>query len=123
MSAPQRILRIAVRFLRSRRFCEALAENLGNQPRKNIQLFITPGTAIDAHIVRAVRKARWKPLLEAGAPFYEYQPARFHRKFHFRLLSAGNRARAFLATRVSNDEFFVSRNPPVKPGPRTRGAV
>ena len=39
---------------------------------------ITPGWDIDAHIVRAVGKSRWKPLLEAGARFYEYQPARFH---------------------------------------------
>ena len=31
--------------------------------------------------MRAVGKARWKPLLEAGARFYEYQPARFHCKY------------------------------------------
>ncbi|MGI8955597.1 MAG: phospholipase D-like domain-containing protein [Chthoniobacterales bacterium] len=42
---------------------------------------ITPSTDIDATIVRAVGKTRWKPLLEAGARFYEYQPARFHCKY------------------------------------------
>jgi cardiolipin synthase len=42
---------------------------------------ITPGPDIDAQIVRAVGKTRWKPLLEAGARFYEYQPARFHCKY------------------------------------------
>ena len=42
---------------------------------------ITPGPDIDAHIVRAVGKTRWKPLLEAGARFYEYEPARFHCKY------------------------------------------
>ena len=42
---------------------------------------ITPGTDIDAQIVRAVGKTCWKPLLEAGARFYEYQPARFHCKY------------------------------------------
>jgi cardiolipin synthase len=42
---------------------------------------ITPGTDIDAQIVRAVGKTRWKTLLEAGARFYEYQPARFHCKY------------------------------------------
>lgn len=42
---------------------------------------ITPGSDIDAQIVRAVGKTRWKPLLEAGARFYEYQPARFHCKY------------------------------------------
>ncbi|HEY3662687.1 MAG TPA: phospholipase D-like domain-containing protein [Chthoniobacterales bacterium] len=42
---------------------------------------ITPGADIDATLVRAVGKTRWKPLLEAGARFYEYQPARFHCKY------------------------------------------
>ncbi len=42
---------------------------------------ITPGPDIDAQNVRAVGKARWEPLLEAGARFYEYQPARFHCKY------------------------------------------
>ena len=42
---------------------------------------ITPGPDIDAQMVRAVGKARWKPLLEAGARFFEYQPARFHCKY------------------------------------------
>lgn len=42
---------------------------------------ITPGPDIDAQLVRAVGKTRWKPLLEAGARFYEYQPARFHCKY------------------------------------------
>ena len=32
---------------------------------------ITPGADIDARTVRAVGKARWKPLLEAGARFYD----------------------------------------------------
>ena len=42
---------------------------------------ITPGPDIDAQLVRAVGKERWRPLLEAGARFYEYQPARFHCKY------------------------------------------
>ncbi len=42
---------------------------------------ITPGPDIDAQTVRAVGQARWKPLLEAGARIYEYQPARFHCKY------------------------------------------
>ncbi|MEO8439660.1 MAG: phospholipase D-like domain-containing protein [Spartobacteria bacterium] len=42
---------------------------------------ITPGTDIDAHIVRAVGKTTWEPLLKAGARFYEYQPGRFHCKY------------------------------------------
>ena len=42
---------------------------------------ITPGSDIDAKAVRAVGKMRWPALLEAGAHFYEYQPARFHCKY------------------------------------------
>ena len=42
---------------------------------------IAPGPDVDARIVRAVGKTRWKPLLQAGARFYEYEPARFHCKY------------------------------------------
>jgi cardiolipin synthase len=42
---------------------------------------ITPGSDIDAKLVRAVGKMRWPALLKAGAHFYEYQPARFHCKY------------------------------------------
>ncbi len=42
---------------------------------------IGPSADTDARLVRAVGKARWRPLLEAGAHFYEYQPARFHCKY------------------------------------------
>lgn len=42
---------------------------------------IVPGPDFDAHVVRAVGKARWLPLLKAGARFYEYQPARLHCKY------------------------------------------
>ena len=42
---------------------------------------ITPGSDTDALLVRAVGKTRWRRLFEAGARFYEYQPARFHCKY------------------------------------------
>lgn len=42
---------------------------------------IGPSADTDARLVRAVGKSRWRPLLEAGARFYEYQPARFHCKY------------------------------------------
>ncbi|MFN2507714.1 MAG: phosphatidylserine/phosphatidylglycerophosphate/cardiolipin synthase family protein [Chthoniobacterales bacterium] len=42
---------------------------------------VVPGNDTDAQLVRAVGKACWRPLLEAGARFYEYQPARFHCKY------------------------------------------
>lgn len=41
-----------------------------------------PGLDTDSHLVRAVGKTRWPRLFEAGARFFEYQPARFHCK-HF----------------------------------------
>ena len=50
--------------------------------RRGVKMdIITPGWDIDAHVVRAVGKSLWEPLLEAGARFYEYQPARFHCKY------------------------------------------
>ena len=50
--------------------------------RRGVKIeIITPGTDIDAHIVRAVGKARWKPLLEPVPGFTQYQPARFHCKY------------------------------------------
>ncbi|HEY0368874.1 MAG TPA: phospholipase D-like domain-containing protein [Chthoniobacterales bacterium] len=42
---------------------------------------IVPGGDTDAQLVRSVGKACWRPLLEAGARFYEYQPARYHCKY------------------------------------------
>src|SRR4030095_13300928 len=42
---------------------------------------IVPGPDLDQQLVRKVGRARWKPLLEAGARFFEYQPARFHCKY------------------------------------------
>lgn len=42
---------------------------------------ITPGPDIDQQWVRQTGRARWRPLLEAGARFFEYQPGRFHSKY------------------------------------------
>lgn len=42
---------------------------------------IVPGRDLDQQFVRKVGRSRWKPLLEAGARFFEYQPARFHCKY------------------------------------------
>lgn len=42
---------------------------------------ITPCELIDQKLVRLVGRSRWGPLLEAGARFYEYQPAMFHCKY------------------------------------------
>jgi cardiolipin synthase len=50
--------------------------------RRGVKIeIITPGPDIDAQWVRAVGQTRWRRLLEAGACFYEYLPARFHCKY------------------------------------------
>ena len=41
---------------------------------------IVPGPMLDAKLVRRASRARWGPLLEAGARIYEYQPAMYHTK-------------------------------------------
>ncbi|RZI96375.1 MAG: cardiolipin synthase B [Variovorax sp.] len=41
---------------------------------------ITPGPIIDSKTVRGASRARWGPLLEAGAEMSEYQPTMFHCK-------------------------------------------
>ncbi len=50
--------------------------------RRGVEIeVITPGPLIDNHIARQVGRARWGPLLEAGARFYEFQPAQYHCKY------------------------------------------
>ena len=41
---------------------------------------ITPGTKIDAEVVRQASRERWGPLLEAGVQISEYQPTMYHVK-------------------------------------------
>jgi cardiolipin synthase len=41
---------------------------------------ITPGPYIDSETVRKASRAKWGPLLEAGAEIYEYQPTMYHVK-------------------------------------------
>jgi len=41
---------------------------------------ITPGKYTDSETVRRASRARWGPLLQAGAEIYEYQPTMYHCK-------------------------------------------
>lgn len=41
---------------------------------------VTPGDYIDSEAVRKASRAKWGPLLEAGAEIYEYQPTMYHVK-------------------------------------------
>ena len=79
IAAARRHIRIANAYFIPDRLCmRTLIEALQRGVKVEI---ITPGTDMDAQLVRAVGKTRWRPLLEAGARFYEYQPARFHCKY------------------------------------------
>lgn len=79
IASAQKHIRIANAYFIPDGLCRhTLLEALGRGVTVEI---ITPGPDIDAQTVRAVGKTRWKPLLEAGARFYEYQPARFHCKY------------------------------------------
>ncbi len=79
IAAARRHIRIANAYFIPDQLCrQTLLEALGRGVKIEI---ITPGTDIDAQLVRAVGKMRWPPLLKAGARFYEYQPARFHCKY------------------------------------------
>jgi cardiolipin synthase len=79
IAAARRHIRIANAYFIPDKLC---MQTLLDALRRGVKVqIITPGSDIDAKIVRAVGKARWKPLLEAGARFYEYQPARFHCKY------------------------------------------
>ena len=41
---------------------------------------IVPGPVMDSQLVRGASRAKWGPLLRAGAEIYEYQPTMFHCK-------------------------------------------
>lgn len=79
IAAARHSIRIANAYFIPDKLClRTLLEALSRGVRVEI---ITPGTDTDAQLVRAVSKTRWRRLLEAGARFYEYQPARFHCKY------------------------------------------
>lgn len=60
---------------------EAAVSALVAAARRGVRLrIILPGDRIDWHIVRRASRARWEPLLEAGAQIYEYQPTMYHVK-------------------------------------------
>lgn len=42
---------------------------------------IAPGPLIDQRVARYVGRSRWRPMLESGVRFYEYQPSRYHCKY------------------------------------------
>jgi cardiolipin synthase len=79
IGAARRQIRIANAYFIPDRLC---MQTLLDALRRGVKIeIVTPGPDIDAQWVRAVGTTRWRPLLEAGARFYEYQPARFHCKY------------------------------------------
>jgi cardiolipin synthase len=79
IAAARRHIRIANAYFIPDKLC---LQTLLDALRRGVKVeIITPGPDIDAQLVRAVGKTHWRRLLEAGARFYEYQPARFHCKY------------------------------------------
>ncbi|HEV3409055.1 MAG TPA: phospholipase D-like domain-containing protein, partial [Chthoniobacterales bacterium] len=79
IAAARRIIRIAnAYFVPNKLGMQTLLEALARGVKVEI---IVPGPDTDAQLVRAVGKMCWRPLMEAGARFFEYQPARFHSKY------------------------------------------
>lgn len=79
IAAARKHIRIANAYFIPDDLCR---ETLVEACRRGVKVeIITPGPDTDAQAVRAVGKMRWPLLLEAGAHFYEYQPARYHCKY------------------------------------------
>jgi cardiolipin synthase len=58
----------------------AVAELVAAMARGVRVRIVLPGPHIDWNIVRRASRARWGPLLEAGAQIHEYQPTMYHVK-------------------------------------------
>ncbi len=52
----------------------------GHEARRASCASIVPGEHIDSEMVRSASRARWGPLLQAGALIAEYQPTMYHCK-------------------------------------------
>lgn len=60
---------------------EAAVAELVAAARRGVRVrIILPGERIDWMVVRRASRARWGPLLEAGAQIHEYQPTMYHVK-------------------------------------------
>jgi cardiolipin synthase len=56
-------------------------EMLVEARRRGVRVeILVPGPITDAGLVRRASRAKWGPLLEAGARIYEYQPTMYHNK-------------------------------------------
>jgi cardiolipin synthase len=79
IAAAQHSIRIANAYFLPDDLCR---QTLVEACQRGVQVeIVTSGPDTDQTKVRKVGRARWRPLLEAGARFYEYQPARFHCKY------------------------------------------
>jgi cardiolipin synthase len=60
---------------------EVSSKMLVQAMKRGVKLqIILPGRLIDTTVVRRASRARWGPLLRAGAEIYEFQPTMFHCK-------------------------------------------
>ncbi|HUG26631.1 cardiolipin synthase [Piscinibacter sp.] len=60
---------------------ELAVRALADAARRGVKVqIITPGSEIDAELVRRASRSRWGPLLEAGVQIAEYEPTMYHCK-------------------------------------------
>jgi cardiolipin synthase len=79
IAAAQHSIRIANAYFLLDDLCR---QTLVEACQRGVQVeIVTTGPDIDQRMVRQAGRARWGPLLKAGARIYEYQPARFHCKY------------------------------------------
>jgi cardiolipin synthase len=78
ITAAQRSIHLSTAyFVPDRLTLRTLADAL----RRGVKVqIIVPGEHADAESVRRASRARWGPLLEAGAEIYEYAPTMYHCK-------------------------------------------
>lgn len=79
LAAARRTIRIANAYFIPDDLC---VETLVEACRRGVSVeVITSGEDIDQQMVRMVGRSRWRPMLEAGVRFHEFQGARFHCKY------------------------------------------
>ena len=61
---------------------DLVVHTIAEAARRGVQVdVIVPNEHIDKAVVRFVSRERWRPMLEAGVRFHEFQPTMFHCKY------------------------------------------
>ncbi|WP_445010483.1 phospholipase D-like domain-containing protein [Vreelandella stevensii] len=101
-SAQEHITLGSAYFYPDEQFLQALIE----ARERGVEITIlVPGDSIDKGFVRHASVNRWRPMLEAGVAFYEYQPAMYHAK----LISVDDRFASIGSTNLDNRSFRINK--------------